>query len=76
MLGNVWEWCADGYGSDAYTQPETTNPLYRNPNTTERVLRGGCWFLDARSQRVALRGGALPNTKNQYVGFRIVRDLP
>jgi eukaryotic-like serine/threonine-protein kinase len=78
MLGNVWEWCQDAYGSDAYaaTPEGAENPAYWNQEATEYVLRGGCWFLDQRAQRVALRGGNLPTLKNAYVGFRVVRELP
>ncbi|GAB4452682.1 MAG: formylglycine-generating enzyme family protein [Armatimonadaceae bacterium] len=78
MLGNVWEWCQDSYSPTAYAelQDGTTNPVYGNRYATERVMRGGCWFLDHRSQRVALRGGNLPFFKNAYVGFRVVREIP
>jgi formylglycine-generating enzyme required for sulfatase activity len=75
MLGNVWEWCQDSYAPDAYAILPERDPLSKNPNGTERVLRGGCWFLDARSQRPALRGGNLPTFKSQYVGLRLVREL-
>ena len=68
------EWCQDAYLPDAYTQLPLTDPLCQSPNATERVLRGGCWFLDKRAQRVALRGGNLPTLKNAYVGFRVVRE--
>ncbi len=75
MSGNVWEWCGDGYLPDAYAKAAPANPFVRPADATERVLRGGCWFLDARAQRAALRGGNLPGFKSQYVGFRLVREL-
>ncbi len=74
MHGNVWEWCQDGYFPDFYASSPDADPVYTGP-ATERVLRGGCWFLDVRAQRVALRGGSLPDAKSQYVGFRLVREL-
>lgn len=77
MLGNVWEWCLDGYAPDAYakTSDQAANPSFWSDAVTERVMRGGCWFLDHRAQRVAVRGGNLPTLKNAYVGFRLVREL-
>lgn len=77
MLGNVWEWCQDGYAPDAYAKlpDRAENPSFWSDAVTERVLRGGCWFLDHRAQRVALRGGNLPTLRNAYMGFRLVREL-
>jgi len=75
MLGNVWEWCEDSYSPDAYATLPTDDPLYSSTTATERVLRGGCWFLDARAQRPAQRGGNLPTFKSPYVGLRVIRDL-
>jgi formylglycine-generating enzyme required for sulfatase activity len=74
-LGNVWEWCEDTYTPNAYGQSKTVDPVVRDKFATERVFRGGCYFLDNRAQRVALRAGNLPTFKSQYVGFRIVREI-
>ncbi len=65
MLGNVWEWCSDGYRTDYATEGDFT----------ERVFRGGCWALESRHIRAAFRGGNLPDYKSQYVGFRLVREI-
>jgi formylglycine-generating enzyme required for sulfatase activity len=74
MHGNVWEWCQDGYSPTFYANSPDTDPVYTGP-ATERVFRGGSWFLEAKSLRCAVRGGNLPNFESPYVGFRIVRDL-
>lgn len=74
MHGNVWEWCQDGYSPTFYADSLATDPVYTGPST-ERIFRGGCWFLDARALRAAVRGGNLPDFKSPYVGFRVVREL-
>lgn len=76
-LGNVWEWCRDAYTPNAYRDTKPTDPVMKStPAATERVFRGGCWYLDVRAQRIALRAGNLPGFKSPYVGFRIVRETP
>ena len=41
--GNVFEWCYDGYASNAYSFHKPTNP-YIKANTEFRVIRGGCYL--------------------------------
>lgn len=62
MHGNVWEWCADWYGSETDLRGSTTG--------VSRVRRGGSWRGNAASCRAAilLRNG--PGFRYDGLGFR------
>jgi formylglycine-generating enzyme len=69
MAGNVWEWCWDRFGS--YLGTSETNP--RGPYYgAARVTRGGSWFFDAVSCRVAYRHPDEPHAAANSIGFRTV----
>jgi formylglycine-generating enzyme required for sulfatase activity len=72
MLGNVWEWTWDRYG----TYPgSVTDPLGATTGTS-RVLRGGGWYGSAYYARAADRNGFDPVNRNAYYGFRLARTAP
>ena len=76
MLGNVWEWTADWYGSDYYEISPAKNP--QGPNSgSERVKRGGCFRNDG-PLRVSARDYADPLyvISTNGLGFRCVKDAP
>ena len=70
MLGNVWEWCEDRYGS--YSSGSVTNPT--GPATgSSRLLRGGYWNY-SNLCRASLRffsPGVI--SLDIGLGFRVVR---
>ena len=71
MLGNVWEWCADGrrvYDSDAKLDPRGVDHA-----DAYRVIRGGSWSADARFCRAAYRGHWRPGDRDGPLGFRPAR---
>ncbi len=66
MLGNVWEWCLDGYDEKGAHEDVWTG------QTGWRVLRG-CSFYDAPGcVRCAFRSGTHPSCANANGGFRVV----
>jgi len=68
MSGNVWEWCADWYGS--YSSGSQINPV--GPSSgSYRVIRGGCWFYYAWSCRVSHRRGIAPTYRHSSLGLRL-----
>ncbi len=69
MIGNVWEWCADLHGP--YPVGEVTDPKGAD-ESTDRVLRGGCWRSTPREARCAFRYQAEPDQFEDTFGFRVV----
>jgi sulfatase modifying factor 1 len=84
MGGNVWEWTADLYNTEYYSECKT-NGLLKNPNgatvsydpgnpyAIQRVQRGGSFLCNpsyCSSYRVSARMHSSPDTGQDHVGFR------
>ena len=74
--GNVWEWCADHWGTNWGSSFPLTDP--KGPAAApERVIRGGS-FLCHRSYcnryRVGARSKNTPDSTTGHTGFRCAAD--
>lgn len=79
LVGNVWEWCLDGWAADVYAQraarrAETGQPPADpcQPFQAARGLRGGSWGNDRSLARCADRFGYVPDDFNYNLGFRLL----
>ncbi|HPV21506.1 MAG TPA: SUMF1/EgtB/PvdO family nonheme iron enzyme, partial [bacterium] len=78
MIGNVWEWVNDWYGSDYYETTPSENPA--GPESGDsRVLRGGSWnidsvyYVDYGDLRASGRGYGNPAVRLNDGGFRCAK---
>jgi formylglycine-generating enzyme required for sulfatase activity len=69
MIGNVWEWCADGRRD--YDPNWKLDPI--GPADADRVIRGGSWGDGAGDCRSAFRYCRPPGDRYGYLGFRPAR---
>ncbi len=72
MLGNVWEWCRDWYGT--YPGGSVTDPT-GPASGLFRVDRGGGWGDRARGCRAAVRYSLDPGLRSNFLGFRVALAL-
>jgi formylglycine-generating enzyme required for sulfatase activity len=72
MLGNVWEWVRDGWGS--FVVEAQVNPT--GPEASESVVRGGCYAdgTNGISLRSSFRYPVQRNWADRYFGFRVARN--
>ena len=74
MLGNVWEWVADGYQADGYAKHGLYNPLQKEAKNGERVIRGGSHRSEYMQVRCANRGSYPASETLNEIGLRLVRQ--
>jgi formylglycine-generating enzyme required for sulfatase activity len=91
ILGNVTEWCLDGYDAKSYANLQAVNPWVKATKPYPHVARGGSWDdEDPAALRAAARRASTPEWKRQdpqlpksiwyhtdaqFLGFRLVRPL-
>jgi uncharacterized protein (TIGR02145 family) len=70
MSGNVNEYCQDWYST--YSSEAQVNPV--GPASGDRrVVRGGSWYHSSEYSIIAFRVGTHEHTRNNSLGFRIVK---
>jgi sulfatase modifying factor 1 len=74
MIGNIFCWCSDPYDKDFYKNSPSQDP--KGPNESKTVsLRGGKWYSYEKSFRCSDRWNTFPETKSDYIGLRLCRDV-
>ncbi len=71
MLGNVWEWCWDGYGE--YSPQATFDPKGVQ-NASRRIIRGGSWRNSTAAIGVSKRDKEIAAEARDDLGFRLARN--
>ena len=70
MIGNAWEWCADGFDAKYYASSPAADPPGAS-GASHRVIRGGSWYDNAGYCRPAYRNGCTPGHRDSGLGFRV-----
>lgn len=74
MTGNVWEWCSDWYADEYYLESPLSNPKGPESGIT-KVCRGGSYLSKASYCRNGFRFSYPPQSKYNYLGFRLVLEV-
>ena len=73
MSGNLWEWCLDYYHEDTTKIPRDGSPCLEE--SSEQVLRGGCFHNFGIHCTVMKRYQISPDYKDGCIGFRLALSL-
>ncbi len=71
MAGNVCEWCLN-----KDENPHVSEALIIDGSVIKRAIRGGSWYHNPYDQRTSLRTWYSAGSRNDFIGFRLVQDVP
>jgi len=74
MYGNVWEWTLDRYVEN-YESTALDGSHHNVQSEKGMSLRGGAWSAEATNCRSARRINLGANSRNYFVGFRVVIEV-
>ena len=75
MLGNVGEFCNDGYQSDYYAASPGVNPKGPREAKGGHVVRGGTFLNGPTLTRTTSRVECQDNYRNYVIGFRVLLEV-
>ena len=76
LHGNVFEWVQDCWGASYSLGQPSNGGSWQGGDCSRRVLRGGSWFDASWALRSATRAGLASGVRENFIGFRVARDLP
>ena len=74
MHGNVFEWVEDCW-NDSYAGAPADGSAWLTGDCSDRVLRGGSWYVMPSWLRAANRARGTTDVRSSFVGFRVARTL-
>jgi formylglycine-generating enzyme required for sulfatase activity len=75
VIGNVLEWCLDGYDPDFHLSENGLNPVAPGVGDEPRVYRGGSFRHQPMTGRSAQRSHYPPGMKGLALGVRPARTM-
>lgn len=78
LSGNVWEWCADWFGQNYYSDCAKKGTVGNPKGPSEgfnRVQRGGSFFITSWFCRAAYLYSNEPESRSATLGFRLALSL-
>lgn len=67
IYGNVWEWTADIYAPNSYSNPNV------DPQNPKRSLRGGSFYIGGEFSNSVVRRGLEKKSSDRRTGFRLIK---